>query len=104
MIAARCDARAVKPPPKHADAAYRSAEHRRWRESVIARAGGRCEAVDPQTGRRCGKAAPAHRMFADHVVELRDGGAALDPANGRCLCGAHHTSKTAASRAARASG
>ena len=84
---------------KQVDEAYQSAEHRTWRDAVIARAGARCEAVDG--GVRCRKAAPYHRMFADHVVELRDGGARLDPANGQCLCGAHHSAKTAAARAAR---
>lgn len=37
-------------------------------------------------------------MFADHVVEVKDGGAKLDPANGQCLCGSCHTRKTAAAR------
>ena len=40
-------------------------------------------------------------MFADHRVELRDGGAALDPDNGQCLCGSCHTRKTLAARSAR---
>jgi 5-methylcytosine-specific restriction enzyme A len=40
-------------------------------------------------------------MFADHVVELRDGGSPFDLANGRCLCGAHHTRKTNEARAKR---
>jgi hypothetical protein len=40
-------------------------------------------------------------MFADHIVELKDGGAAFDVANGQCLCGSHHTLKTNAERARR---
>jgi hypothetical protein len=40
-------------------------------------------------------------MFADHIVELNDGGAPFDVANGQCLCGAHHTAKTADARGAR---
>lgn len=94
------DARRVKLPPKKADAVYQTAEHRRWREGVIARAGGQCEAITKE-GRRCRKAAPRHRMFADHKVEIKYGGAPFDPANGQCLCGSHHTSKTAEERAAR---
>jgi hypothetical protein len=40
-------------------------------------------------------------MFADHVVEVKDGGALYDVANGKCLCGSHHSAKTAQARAAR---
>jgi hypothetical protein len=94
------DTRTVSLLPKRADPAYQSAAHREWREVVITRAGGRCEAIT-KAGRRCLKAAPRHRMFADHKRELRDGGAPLDPANGECLCGSHHTAKTARARADR---
>jgi hypothetical protein len=93
------DARRVKPPPKAAASVYGSPEYRAWREAVIARAGRRCEATD--NGRRCRKAEPRSRMFADHKRELSDGGAPFDPQNGQCLCGAHHTAKTAKARAAR---
>ena len=93
------DTRRVKAPPKVAEDIYSTPEYLAWRETVIGRAGGRCEAVDD--GRRCWKARPRFRMFADHKVELRDGGAPFDPDNGQCLCGAHHTAKTAAARAAR---
>ncbi len=94
------DARAVKPEPKAVDPFYLSPQYRAWREQVIAHAGGRCEATKPD-GSRCAKAAPQHRMFADHITEVTDGGARFDPANGRCLCGSHHTLKTARARAAR---
>ena len=59
----------------------------------------RCQWVEG--GSRCTKAAPQHRLFADHIKELRDGGAPFDPANGQCLCGAHHTHKTVQARANR---
>ena len=95
------DGRRVQAPPKVAATIYHTSEYQIWREAVIARAGGRCEAVDD--GRRCWKSSPRARMFADHKVELRDGGAAYDPANGECLCGSHHTAKTAVARAARRS-
>lgn len=93
------DTRRVQPPPKTVAPIYQSAEFKAWRETVIANAGRRCEAVDD--GRRCTKAEPRHRMYADHVKEVRDGGALYDPANGQCLCGSHHSIKTAQARAAR---
>lgn len=93
------DARKVKPPAKRADPELLTAAHRAWRDAVLARAGGRCEWVEG--GVRCPKAEPGHRLVADHIVERRDGGAALDPANGQALCWSHHTAKTAAARARR---
>jgi len=75
---------------------YLSTEHRQWRAMVMQRAHHRCQAVDD--GRRCTRSAPQHRMFADHVIEVADGGPMLDVANGACLCGMHHTLKTAAAR------
>jgi 5-methylcytosine-specific restriction protein A len=93
------DARSVKPEAKTVDPFYLTPEYQAWREKVIGRAGGRCEAIE--RGMRCAKAQPQHRMFADHIKERRDQGAGLDPANGQCLCGSHHTLKTAAARATR---
>ena len=86
-------------PPKAAASIYHTEEFRQWRDIVITRAGGRCEQV--VSGIRCAKAQPLNRMFADHIVELKDGGAPFDPANGQCLCGGHHTAKTAQARAHR---
>ncbi len=77
-------------PPKAADSWYATPEHRAWAVAVIARDGGRC--------RVCNRRG---RLFADHIVEIEDGGARLDLANGQALCGSHHTAKTAAARAAR---
>lgn len=93
---AAADMRRVLPPPKVADPELQTPEHRAWRAEVIARADGRC-----QWPAGCTKAAPRHRMFADHIVERRDGGARYDPANGQCLCGQHHSLKTALERAKR---
>ena len=101
LIGRTIDARAVKPEPKRADPFYLSPEYRAWREIVTARAGRRCEDIDDRTGQRCTKAEPQHRMFADHIVEVKDDGARYDPANGRCRCGSHHTFKTMKERAAR---
>ena len=85
--------RIVAPAPKTADPHYQSAEHRAWRTEVLRRAAHRCQ--------DCGRTGT--RLFADHVIELRDGGPPTDPANGRALCGACHTKKTAQSRAQRMS-
>ncbi|GEM_PF-555349 len=86
-------------PAKQADRELLTTEHRAWREAVLSRADYRCEWV--QNGVRCERAAPAHRMFADHVVERKDGGAALDISNGQCLCASHHGLKTFGERARR---
>lgn len=94
----QADLRTALPRLKTADPGLLTPEHRAWRAQVLARAGYRCEAVD--AGRRCAVAAPA-RLFADHIVERKDGGAALDVGNGQCLCGHHHSLKTVAARARR---
>jgi 5-methylcytosine-specific restriction protein A len=90
----------VSRKPKKADDLYRSPEHRAWREIVVSRARWQCEAID--VGQRCWKAEPAHRLFADHIIEVSDGGPCFDPTNGQCLCGHHHRLKTARAQAARA--
>jgi hypothetical protein len=41
------------------------------------------------------------RIFGDHIVERKDGGAYLDEDNVQLLCGSCHTAKTAQARAAR---
>jgi len=101
-IARTFSSRVVQPEPKRADPIYRAQQYDVWRKVVIARAHARCQAI--VDGRRCRKAAPEHRMFADHIVELQDGGAPFDPANGQCLCGSHHTVKTMMARASRMGG
>jgi 5-methylcytosine-specific restriction protein A len=93
------DARAVKPAPKTVDPFYLTPQYDDWRAKVIANAGARCQAFE--NGFRCTKAAPLHRMFADHIVERQDGGVPYDPTNGQCLCGKHHTLKTVRARAER---
>ena len=94
------DGRTIAPPPKQADAVYTTKAHKAWRTEVLHRAGGRCQAV--VNGIRCTRMAPYDRLFADHIVEIKDGGALLDPANGQALCGKHHTIKTNAASALRA--
>lgn len=67
-----------------------------------------CALVDQLRGKTCKdpdhnplRPRAASRLFHDHVVELRDGGAPLDPANILQRCGSCHTRKTAAERARR---
>ncbi len=80
-------------PPKVKDHAYTTPQYRAWRAAVVARAGGRCEAVD-KYGHRCTNDEPHHRMYADHIKELKDDGSLLDINNGQCLCSSHHQIKT----------
>ncbi len=92
------DLRSAQPIAKKADAELQTPEHRAWRQQVLRAAGYRCQAVD--SGKRCHIRAP-ERLFADHIVERKDGGAKLDPRNGQALCSHHHSLKTAAERAKR---
>lgn len=94
----RLDIRTTMPAPKKADAELLTPQHRAWRAEVMRRAGHQCQAIDD--GRRCHVSAPL-RLFADHIRERKDGGDPLDPANGQCLCGRHHSLKTAKARAER---
>ena len=93
------DTRRVQPAARQIDRELLTSQYRTWRREVMRRAGNRCQWVEG--GVRCGRAAPAHRLFADHIVERKDGGALFDPSNGQCLCGRHHTLKTAAERTKR---
>jgi 5-methylcytosine-specific restriction enzyme A len=91
------DLRSIPAAPKQADPHYATPEHRAWRAKVIARADGRCQW--PGCSRK------ERRMFADHIVEVKDDrDLALDPSNGWCLCGKHHTLKTNQARQARLDG
>jgi 5-methylcytosine-specific restriction protein A len=93
------DTRTTKLPPKVKDPTYNTPQFRQWRAMVIARAGGRCEAMD--RGHRCSKAWPEHRLYADHVIELKDGGQPFDINNGQALCASHHEIKTISNRVRR---
>lgn len=93
---ALADTRTARPAEKRRAAIYGTPDHVAWSKAVITRAGGVCQAQG------CGRSGV--RLFADHIEELRDGGAAFDLANGQALCGACHGRKTAAARAARQRG
>ena len=90
------DTSTTRLPPKQMDPVYNTPEFVRWHAMVIDRAGGQCEAIE--NGQRCTRAKPQHRVYADHIVELRDGGSLTDPNNGQCLCKSHHELKTIAAR------
>lgn len=93
---ATVDARRVKPEPKQVDPFYRSAEWRRLLAAIIAERGRRCE--DPECPTPAG---PWSRIYGDHLVELRDGGAPLDRNNVGLKCASCHTRKTMRERARR---
>lgn len=94
------DLRTAKPEPKRVDPFYRSPEWLRVRAFVLKR--------DNYTCQTCGVAVRQHlgetdkpRASVDHVVERRDGGADLNPANLATTCDACHTRKTNLKRAER---
>jgi 5-methylcytosine-specific restriction endonuclease McrA len=83
--------RTVQLPPKERELIYGTPDHVEWSYAIRKRAGWQCE--------RCGKR--TGRMFADHIIELKDGGNPHDLSNGQCLCGSCHTLKTNNHRALR---
>lgn len=87
----------VRPAAKVAAPFYLSAEWKELMRQIIAQRGRRCEdpSHDPSRPR------DGIRIFGDHIRELADGGAPLDPRNILLRCGSCHTKKTAATRAAR---
>ena len=87
----------VRSPEKAADPVYSSPEWRALLSEIIVRRGRRCE----QCGAARDDAGAPVKIYGDHIVELRDGGSLLDPANVQFLCAECHGRKTAAIRAAR---
>lgn len=81
----------LSPPPKRAGAVYRDP---RWRELV--------GEIKRERGSICEDCGKRGRVIADHVVELRDGGAAFDKRNIRLRCDPCHGRKTEQARRARA--
>lgn len=88
---AAIDTRRVRPPAKRAEPFYLTREWRALMGRLLYERGRRCE--------KCG--AQGCRIFGDHIVELKDGGAALAERNVMLLCGACHSAKTARARAVR---
>jgi len=89
------DSRRVRPVPalerpKATLEFYGSAAWKRLIRDIIARRGRQCEdpaCKTPNRGR--GK-----RVYGDHIVELKDGGAPLDAGNILLRCAACHSLKT----------
>ena len=79
---------------KQTEAHYGTAAHKAWAQAVKERAAYRCQ--------QCG--AQGVRLIADHVQEISDGGAKLDPMNGKALCSACHGVKTHLARMTRLQG
>jgi hypothetical protein len=68
---------------------YQSTEWRTFTRQIVAERGRVCE--------DCKRTVPApERIHCDHVVEIQDGGARLDPLNIKLRCTPCHTAKTAA--------
>lgn len=80
--------RRIGSAPKVALPFYRTPEWKALVAKVIAKRGRRCE--------DCGR--EGCRLYGDHVVELKDGGAPLDEGNVRLRCGSCHGIKTAQRR------
>lgn len=88
---ATIDTRIAQPPPKRSDPFYLTKPWRDLMRRLIVARGNVCQ--------QCGRSDV--RLFGDHIHELKDGGAPLDPANIQMLCGSCHTKKTVKSRALR---
>lgn len=93
---ATLDTSIAAPPPKVAESFYTSRE---WRELID-----RLKRERGPVCQRPGCGREYVRIFGDHIIELKDGGAKLDPRNVQLLCGSCHTAKTARARAERMKG
>jgi len=82
------------PKTKTPNEFYRSPEWRALVSRLLEERGRRCECC----GRVEGPLGQPLRIFGDHIRELRDGGAPLDPLNIRLLCGSCHGKKTELAR------
>lgn len=81
-------------PQKQADPFYLSPAWREARAMCLVRFGNQCI--------KCGRTNT--RLFVDHIVELKDGGAPLSQDNLEPLCGSCHTAKTAKAKNSRITG
>ena len=93
---ATLDTRIAKPAEKKALPFYSTPEWRALMNRLFKERGRRCE--DPRCARPHG---PWGQLYGDHIIELRDGGADLDPANVLIRCAPCHGRKTAEARATR---
>lgn len=89
----------IRTPPKTVVPFYTSPEWRAFIGQVIRERGRICEDKTCKAEHHLGM-----RVFGDHIVELQDGGAALDRSNVQLLCGSAHTRKTNEARRRRSIG
>ncbi|SDR20058.1 HNH endonuclease signature motif containing protein [Pseudovibrio sp. Tun.PSC04-5.I4] len=82
----------LQSPTKTVDPFYLTKAWRALARDMKQLRGYRCEACGADFSRRQDK------LIADHMVERRDGGSDLDPANIQCLCIGCHNRKTAKAR------
>lgn len=87
-------ARRVSSPDKRAAPVYLSTEWRTFIAALIKQRGRLCEDPRCQTPER-GK---GQRIYGDHIMELRDGGALTDPSNVMLRCAPCHGRKTSVER------
>jgi 5-methylcytosine-specific restriction enzyme A len=83
--------------PKRIEPAYHTKEWRALVIAIIRQRGRRCE--DPQCTTQDRGA--GRQIYGDHIRELQDGGALLDPGNVLLRCASCHTRKTLAERTKR---
>lgn len=57
--------------------------------------------IKEERGNWCQRCGRGGRIIGDHIREIKDGGALLDPENVELLCMAHHAEKTALAAARR---
>lgn len=87
------DTRKVKPPAKQAESFYVATQWKQLMAQIIKERGRRCE--DPSCKTPHG---PWGRVYGDHIVEIKDGGAPLDKANIMLRCSPCHGVKTVGER------
>jgi 5-methylcytosine-specific restriction protein A len=84
----------LAPRPKTAAPVYSSPEWRALIANIIRERGRRCEDPKCQSPNR----ALGQKIYGDHIIELSDGGALLDPCNVLLRCAPCHGKKTTTER------
>jgi 5-methylcytosine-specific restriction protein A len=85
------DTRTVRPPPKVVESFYSSAEWKQTAADIKRRDEYRCVKCGSRDG----------RLYVDHIIERKDGGADYDHANLQVVCSPCHGKKGASERVKR---